>query len=405
MLILFPFFPLYTLFLAVVDSCFLLFTPIDEWKGLKPASRLVKHRKRIYLYSLLPFLYFGTPMIPFLSTANYGEPEGVSYFRNFSLPAAKLPVFFRDEYNIRFFGLEKMHPFDSQKYGRIFSELSSKRLINAQNTIAPPMLSDEMLLTVHPKEYLSQIENSMQLLKILEIPVVGILPWRLTHRHVLTPMRYATSGTILAAKAAFQHGWAINLGGGFHHAHAKEGGGFCVFADITLAIRNLREAAGRPLKVMIIDLDAHQGNGHERDFLGDKDPFIFDAYNPSIYPNDLEAKSAISLRMHTPVSMSDEFYLEDLKKSFKEAGDRFSPDFILYNAGTDIMSGDPLGMLDISAEGILKRDEMVFRWARDRKVPIAMVLSGGYQQSNAPAIASSIENLLKNVVKASPASR
>src|SRR5262249_40920176 len=155
--------------------------------------------------------------------------------------------------------------------------------VDPTRTVEPPMLSDEMLRKVHPESYLSSLRNPMELLKILEIPVVYLLPWQLTHWRVLKPMRFATSGTILAALSAKQRGWAINLGGGFHHAHADEGGGFCVFADITLAIRNLRETLGRPVKVMILDLDAHQGNGHEHDFLGDKDTFILDAYNPSIY--------------------------------------------------------------------------------------------------------------------------
>jgi histone deacetylase 11 len=120
-------------------------------------------------------------------------------------------------------------------------------------------------------------------------------------------MLYQTGGTILAANLALKYGWSINLvrkslilislrtlfqGGGFHHACGYNGSGFCVYADITIAIKNLREKNSE-LKVLIIDLDAHQGNGHERDFIGDENTFIFDIYNHQIFPGDKTALQGV----------------------------------------------------------------------------------------------------------------
>lgn len=136
-------------------------------------------------------------------------------------------------------------------------------------------------------------------------------------------------------------------------------------------------------KVMIIDLDAHQGNGHERDFLGDSSVYILDFFNPFIYPNDIYAKQAIAESVEIAYNTSsDETYLPTLKKTFQKSLNSFRPSFIVYNAGTDCMRGDPLGRMQLTAEGIKKRDEIVFQEAFSRNIPILMVLSGGYQMSN-----------------------
>jgi len=128
----------------------------------------------------------------------------------------------------------------------------------------------------------------------LEVPPVLVLPSWLVRKRVLEPMQIQTSGTIMAAKLAMSCGWAINLGGGFHHCSATRGGGFCPYADITLAIQLLRYEFPRVKKVMIVDLDAHQGNGHERDFINDTNTYIMDMYNDRIYPDDRYAKKGIA---------------------------------------------------------------------------------------------------------------
>lgn len=118
-------------------------------------------------------------------------------------------------------------------------------------------------------------------------------------------------------------------------------------------------------------------------------------FNPRIYPNDQHAKAAIACTVHITPRHSDRHYLSLLNRHLTESLDAFQPDFLLYNAGTDCLQGDALGRLNITPEGIIKRDEMVFRacFERERRIPILMVLSGGYQMSNATVIADSIVNL------------
>jgi histone deacetylase 11 len=248
---------------------------------------------------------------------------------------------------------------------------------------------------VHTQEYLDSLRNSKTVAEITEVFFVAWFPSWLVQSKVLNPMLSATSGSILAAKFAIERGWAINLGGGFHHCCRYQGGGFCAFSDITLSYRIARENFQQIKKVMIIDLDAHQGNGHERDKLhfDDKDVYILDMYNKNIYPGDWMAMPAINTSVQLESHTSDKKYLDLLRASLLSAFLHFSPDIIYFNAGTDILIGDPLGQLDISPQGVIDRDEIVFRTALEKKIPVVMVLSGGYQRSNAKVIADSIINL------------
>lgn len=210
-------------------------------------------------------------------------------------------------------------------------------------------------------------------------------------------MRYQTFGSILAARCALEGscgtGWAINLGGGFHHCSADDGGGFCPYADITLIVRMLQSSGKGIERIMIVDLDAHQGNGYARDLIDDSGVFIMDMYNYRIYPRDHEAKLAIKRAVELKPHVGDEEYLRKLRTNLALSFDEFRPNFLIYNAGTDVLKGDPLGILDITGQGVIERDEIVFEMARDRGVPLVMLLSGGYLRSSARVIADSILNL------------
>uniref|UniRef100_A0A1B0D3C3 Histone deacetylase n=1 Tax=Phlebotomus papatasi TaxID=29031 RepID=A0A1B0D3C3_PHLPP len=228
---------------------------------------------------------------------------------------------------------------------------------------------------------------------ITEVPILLFLPIFCIERGYLKPMRFQAAGTLLAGELALSQGWAINLGGGFHHCSGDKGGGFCAYADISLLIRKLMTDPYGIRRIMIVDLDAHQGNGHERDFMDDDRVFILDMYNASIYPRDKEAKVAIRRKVELRPFTQDREYLHKLRTNLDAALAEFSPEVIVYNAGTDILDGDPLGALAVSPDGVIQRDEEVFRRAISAKIPIVMLLSGGYLRSAATVIANSILNL------------
>lgn len=308
----------------------------------------------------------------------------------------KYPIVYHKGYNMTLFGIEKIHPFDSTKYDKIFKLLIEKKVLSAETILHKPThISRALLSRVHSRSYLARLNYSLILTRIVEIPLC-VIPACLLRWRILEPMGMATQGTVDAGLLALMKGWAINLGGGFHHASYHDGSGFCVYADITLCIQHLRHYhADRVKKVMIIDLDAHQGNGHERDFMDDPDTYIIDAYNPDNYPYDFPARKAISKDIPVYSEDNDYTYLNKLRENIGPAFDEFEPSFIVYNAGYDCLYGDPFGRLHITAEGIIKRDEYIFELAFRRDIPIVMLLSGGYQSNNPEVIADSIENIMR----------
>ncbi|XP_047306208.1 LOW QUALITY PROTEIN: histone deacetylase 2 [Impatiens glandulifera] len=318
------------------------------------------------------------------------------------VPPSKVPVIYSSSYDISFLGIEKLHPFDSSKWGRICCFLITDGVLEKKCIVEPQEATQDDLLVVHSESYLNSLKNSLKLSIILEIPPVAVLPNCLLQKKVLYPFRKQVGGTILAAKLAKERGWAINVGGGFHHCSAEIGGGFCVYADISLCIHYAFTLLNIS-RVMIIDLDAHQGNGHEMDFAHESPSmsnsgaaekvYILDMFNPQIYPFDYEARRYISQEVTVKSGTATNEYLRKLDEALQVAGERYNPQLVVYNAGTDILDGDPLGQLKISPEGIIRRDEKVFRFAQEKKVPIVMLTSGGYMKSSARVIADSISNL------------
>ncbi|XP_062356689.1 histone deacetylase 11 isoform X2 [Cinclus cinclus] len=287
-------------------------------------------------------------------------------------PSGCWPIVYSPDYNITFMGLEKLHPFDAGKWGKVINFLKEEKLIADDLIVQAREATDEDLLVVHTSHYLNKLKWSFVVATITEIPPVAFLPNFVVQRKVLKPLRTQTGGTIMAGKLAVDRGWAINVGGGFHHCSSDKGGGFCAYADITLAIK---------------------GNGHERDFMDDPRVYIMDAYNRYIYPGDGFAKCAIKRKVELEWGTEDTEYLQKVHTHVEGALNEFKPDIVVYNAGTDILDGDPLGGLAISPQGIVKRDELVFRAARSRGIPVLMVTSGGYQKRTARIIADSILNL------------
>jgi histone deacetylase 11 len=311
---------------------------------------------------------------------------------------AQLPIIFSADYDISLYGLEKLHAFDTGKYGKVFHYLTTRLGISEKRFWKARPVTDEELLTVHSRQYLDSLSNPEVIAGIAELEILTMIPQSILAEKILKPMKFAVGGTILGLELALKHGWAINLSGGFHHAKADRGGGFCFFADIPIAVFKLLK--GKPdLKVLIIDLDAHQGNGYAEIFKDKPGIFIFDVYNEDIFPGDQAAKKYIDFNFPVHSGIDDEVYLALLARELPAALDVAKPNVIIYNAGTDIYKEDSLGRMNISKEGIIKRDELVFTYARKQGIPVLMLLSGGYSEQSADIISHSIENLLAKVLE------
>ncbi|KAL3145744.1 hypothetical protein ABBQ38_015125 [Trebouxia sp. C0009 RCD-2024] len=309
----------------------------------------------------------------------------------------QLPIVYHDAYNVSFLGLENLHVFDSKKFKKVVSALEQKKMLSRKQLVTPSAATEEVLLDVHTSEYLQQLKTSRTVAEVTELAILACLPNVLLQWRVVKPMRYMVAGTMLAAALALERGWSINIGGGMHHAHSGGGAGWCMFSDLTLALRKLRQGTrGMVNNVLVIDTDAHQGNGYERDKLKFQDDnlYILDIYNADLWPCDRAAKTAIDNMTELTCGTKDVEYLRSLKSALQRAAKEIKPDVILYNAGTDVLTGDPLGRMAVSLEGVVQRDEMVFEHALRCKCPITMVLSGGYATDSHQVVTASIENLM-----------
>lgn len=318
-------------------------------------------------------------------------------------------------YNISFFGLEKLHPFDTCKYSKIASQLVDENVVRFWHDFHRPQeVSQKNLALVHTQGYLQNLHDEpSKLFSIISgaasqnIPLHRAPNW-LVDWIALKPMRLATQGTVDAMELALKNEWAINLSGGYHHA--KYGGGhpsgFCVYNDAALAayiaIRDHNIGS-----ILVVDLDAHQGNGNEdifaRDFFKGK-VTVFDMYNANAYP--IEEEERVRITKHKDWTgipsqdMNDAQYLAALRQNLASVIEKCKPGLIIYNAGTDVYEKDPLGRMNITAQGIKDRDIFVFETAKKCKIPIVMMLSGGYTSESAQIIASSIREIFLKMYNA-----
>ncbi len=310
-------------------------------------------------------------------------------------------IVYSPAYDIGFFGLERLHPFDARKFSRAWKRLRERLGDALQTWHARPSaeVSRETLESVHSPAYLDSLARSATAAAALELAPLRFLPGFLVDRIVLRAMRWATQGTVEAAGLALDHGFAVNLGGGYHHAKPTAGEGFCLYNDIALAVVQLR-AAGRlaaDATVLYIDLDAHQGNGVCYAFRDDRSVQLFDMYNGSLYPaTDAPAQARIDVDLPLPMGCSGERYLGILREAL--------PDFLaahptaalaIYNAGTDVFCEDALGGMELSAADVLARDTFTVGAVRDAGLPCVMLLSGGYSQASYRLVADSVAPLLE----------
>lgn len=307
----------------------------------------------------------------------------------------KIPIVYSKAYNIAFFGLEKLHPFDSKKYGKVHRYLIEKGLATADQFHEPEPITREDLLEVHTEQYLKSLKKSKVVARIAEQGWARSIPNFLLQWKFLKPMKYGTGGTLLASELALKHGWAINLSGGYHHAKGDRSSGFCFYADIPLAGYRLLKNHPHLKKIFVLDLDAHQGNGFESIFKDDPRFVTMDVYNGDIYPLDGPARKFIKYNFPIESYTGTNRYCNLVATELPKALDAEQPDYIIYNAGTDIYEKDPLGSLHVADKGVLLRDKIVFEEAIKRKIPILMLLSGGYTMESAGLIGSSIKYLNK----------
>lgn len=255
------------------------------------------------------------------------------------------------------------HILSAAKYRMLYDDLKHERW----HWHAPELADEETLALVHTKRYLRDFLGA----KLTEVTQRAEVP---IDSRIVEGVRVATAGTILAAELALEHGVASNLSGGFHHAFADHAEGFCFLNDTAIAIRALRRK--RPgLKVLVIDLDVHQGNGTAHILANDDLSYTFSMHERDNYPVKQKGSRDVELDSY----IGDDVYLDLLKENLSIVRNEFAPDLIFYVAGVDVYKEDALGGLHLTMQGVGKRDRLVRDFLPE--VPKVVLPAGGYARN------------------------
>jgi acetoin utilization deacetylase AcuC-like enzyme len=271
------------------------------------------------------------------------------------------------------------HRFPMEKY-RLLRDRLAAELPDIALAPAEPA-SDGELALVHTPAYIQAIADGT--IDPVIVREIGF-PWSPA---MAERARRSVGATIAACRAALREGIAANVAGGTHHASADRGGGFCVFNDAAVAARLMQAEQGRtrrqPLRVAIIDLDVHQGNGTARIFRDDPSVFTLSLHGQKNFPF---RKEPGDLDVDLPDGTGDDAYLQALERALDELAQRFDPGFVIYLAGADPHEGDRLGRLKLTWDGLEARDRRVFDWAWQRGLPLAFAMAGGYGRELADTV-------------------
>ena len=262
------------------------------------------------------------------------------------------------------------HRFPIKKFGELIKLLRKKNIATSYNTFEPNEVSVTTLLNVHTEEYINKI-NNLSLDKD-EIRKLGFPLVKSVRRRSFV----ATGGTVLASKLAVKHKLACNTAGGSHHAFSNQGNGYCVFNDVAVATSYLKKKY-KYKKILILDLDVHQGDGTAKIFESDDSVFTVSIHSKKNYPSKKQ-KSNIDIELEDGIK--DEEYLNVVNQLLQKISD-LQFDFVFYVAGVDVHFEDRLGKLNITETGIRKREELVINNFFKRNIPLCGVLGGGYNHN------------------------
>jgi len=264
--------------------------------------------------------------------------------------------------------LPEGHRFPMDKYELLPQQLLYEGTCTEANFFEPKKPNDKYILAVHEPDYYYDLVNitlDSRAARKIGFPLSEVL----VEREVII-----ADGTIKASEYALEHGIAMNIAGGTHHAYTNRGEAFCLLNDQAIGARYLQHK-GLAKKILIVDLDVHQGNGTAEIFQNDTSVFTFSMHGKSNYPFKKE-KSDLDIALDN--NTSDTSYLEILKDTLPKLIDQEQPDFIYYLCGVDVIATDKLGKLGLSVEGCKERDRFVLEQCKANSIPVMCSMGGGY---------------------------
>lgn len=267
--------------------------------------------------------------------------------------------------------LPEGHVFPMAKYRLLPERLIEFGIVDQEEFFRPKPVDSRLLEAVHCAEYIGRLSNLD--LTVKEMRKTGFpLCENIMKREWLV-----TGGTVDGSLLALEEGVAGSIAGGTHHAFYDHGEGYCLLNDQVVAAQNLIDIK-LAKKVLIIDLDVHQGNGTAALCAGRKDIFSLSLHAAKSYPT---RKQKSDLDVALPTDCGDEEYLATLEATLQEVSSQFEADFVFYQAGVDVLADDRLGHLSLSLDGCMKRDEMIFDFCKEHDLPVFVTVGGGYSEN------------------------
>ncbi len=266
--------------------------------------------------------------------------------------------------------LPEKHRFPMAKYELLPEQLLYEGTVREENFFHPELLAEEMILLTHEKEYWEKLKN--QQLSRREIRAIGFpMSEKLVQRG-----RHIANGTVQCALYSRKYGVALNVAGGTHHSFTYKGEGFCLLNDIAIAANYLLHH-NIVQKILIVDLDVHQGNGTAQIFRNEARVFTFSMHGAKNYPL---RKEPSDLDIGLPDKTEDGPYLKTLRATLPRLIDEVEPEQVFYLSGVDVIWSDKLGRLSLSIQGCRERDRFVLETCKRQGIPVAVSMGGGYSE-------------------------
>jgi len=303
-----------------------------------------------------------------------------------------MKIFYHEKYNIELGVLNFLHPFDGKKFKHIYESIKDEHVMFGM----PASPADDSLILPTINELMARlIKQKRYILRALELPYIPFISYGVIDKKILEPMRWGVSGTLAATYAALEGQICWNLSGGYHHASPHSAEGFCIYNDIAIAYKQIlvEKKINIDDRILIVDVDAHHGNGNAYYFMDNEHVTILDAYNDEIYPKQRSSKKRININLPFSAGTNGEKYLAKLEEALSSLEDKYTIAYVI--AGTDVLSGDPLGGFDLSVDDCVLRDKIIIEKLRSLSIPSVVVGGGGYSKLSSVAVSKSITTLAR----------
>ncbi|NJM33054.1 MAG: histone deacetylase [Limnobacter sp.] len=300
-----------------------------------------------------------------------------------------MKVIYSKHYNIDLGLLNYLHPFDGIKFQTIYDGLRKNKSIEFVEPSGPVSMDivDEFLSSIMQH----RVRNKNGIFQALEVPRIPLLGFSFLDRKILTPMRWGVAGTLLGATQALKNGGVYwNVSGGYHHATQQNMEGFCIYNDVGICYQTLIKSGllAPDEKILIVDTDAHHGNGNAYTFMENKQVTILDIYNAGIYPTSAYTRNRVDIPVPLSPGADGQIYLQKYNEALKKLDDNYSLAFVV--AGTDTLMSDKLGGLCLGIDDVAEREKRTLQALGQRSVPAVMLGGGGYSKDSAKSVIRAI---------------